>query len=121
MSASGFEKHSSSSTSTLAGVSGYAEPGLQQASFKTARETWPSEEQEEPEPEAAGAGAAAAEAPGLYEGDAAPEEGPPEAAAGVTEADAQERVPSDWPGTASTSELVSPAAFALLSSSRLSE
>ena len=59
----------------LAGVPGYAEPALQQESFKTARETWPNEEQE------------------------APEEGPFEPAASAEEADAQESALSDQPGT----------------------
>lgn len=90
----------------FAGVPGYAEPALQQESFKTARETWPSEEQGEPEPESevAGATPSSAQAPGDYEGHAAPEEAPLEPAARVEEADAQERAPSDQPGTPSGSK-----------------
>ena len=105
----------------FAGVPGYAEPALQQESFKSARETWPSEEQEEPEPEpeVAGVTPASAEAPGDYEGHAAPEEAPLEPAANVWEADAQERAPSDQPGTSSCSEPMTSAPSASGSSSRL--
>ena len=105
----------------LAGVPGYAEPALQQESFKTARETWPTEEQEEPEPEPepAGAAPASAEAPGAYEGHTAPEEGPIEPAANIWEADARERAPSDQPGTPSRSEPMTSAPSASGSSSRL--
>ena len=105
-SAACFERRSG--TPMLAGVPGYAEPALHQASFKTAREAWPSEEQEEPESEVAGATPASAEAPGGYEGHAAPEEAPLEPAANVWEADAQERAPSDQPGTPSSSEPMTP-------------